>query len=163
MVTSSTQARDPSSGRVKMWLGTIQSIFDHPIFGIGESQFRVLVPASGWAYNHPHNIVLQVALQWGLVGAACYFPIGAIILVHFQRTARRMGTAALPAYLTVMSLLVYSMYEGTLYHPYPIAMMLVGIAWVISSEPRANLTAENPALVPGAATLQSRAALTPAD
>ena len=43
-----------------------------------------------------------------------------------------MGSAALPAYLTATSLLIYSLYEGTMYHPYPIAMLAVAVAWAFA-------------------------------
>lgn len=130
---TSSQAEDPGSGRLEIWLGTWREFWKRPMFGFGESQFRDHVPEALGAYNHPHNVILQILFQWGLVGAICYFSLALALLAGLQKNAIKIGNAALPAYLTMVSLLVYSLYEGTLYHPYPIAMLVVAMAWIWTS------------------------------
>ena len=123
---------DPGTGRLEIWRGTARMFLERPLFGFGESQFRLLLPEVEGAYNHPHNWVLQILFQWGLVGAVCYFSLAVFIWFRFEGAIRRMGSAALPAYLTATSLLIYSLYEGTMYHPYPIAMLAVAVAWAFA-------------------------------
>ena len=135
----SSSSDDPGSGRTEIWLGTLRVFRDKPLFGYGESQFRLLVPEVHGAYNHPHNWMLQILFQWGLVGAFCYFALAALVWIHFERSVRDLGDSALPAYLVAISLLVYALYEGTLYHPYPIAMLALAITWAIAAASRPNL------------------------
>lgn len=147
---------DPGSGRLEIWLGTLSMVPQSPWFGFGESQFRSLVIEGGHAYNHPHNWFLQILFQWGIVGAACYFALAAFVLCRFYRSARGMGTAALPAFLVAINLLICSLYEGTLYHPYPISMLLLALAWTIAfgqrSDSSVNLGLGDPRLPAGAAS-----------
>ena len=135
----SSSSDDPGSGRTEIWLGTLRVFRDKPLFGYGESQFRLLVPEVHGAYNHPHNWMLQILFQWGLVGAFCYFALAALVWIHFERSVRDLGDSALPAYLVAISLLVYALYEGTLYDPYPIAMLALAITWAIAAASRPNL------------------------
>lgn len=128
-----SNASDPGSGRLEVWLGTLQACLERPLFGYGESQFRLLVPEVEGALNHPHNVFLQILFQWGLVGATCYFVLAIFLLVRFKNSIQQLGSAALPAYFVTVALLTYSLYEGTLYHPYPIAMLATGIAWALAS------------------------------
>lgn len=119
-----------ASGRIPMWTGTLRAIFERPLFGYGEGQFRFVVPESLGFFNHPHNSLLQIALQWGLVGLA-------LTLLLFGTAAGRIFEARnrdaedVPALLVAASLLIYSFYEGTLYHPYPIMMLTVAAAFLI--------------------------------
>jgi O-antigen ligase len=124
---------DPGSGRLEVWLGALRVYLERPLFGFGESQFRLLVPEGHGLYNHPHNAVLQILFQWGLAGAACYFALAAFVWLRFEKAVRQTGNAALPAYLVAVSLVTYSLFEGTLYHPYPIAMLAVAVASVLAT------------------------------
>jgi O-antigen ligase len=126
---------DVTSGRTEIWLGTVRKALEHPLFGFGESQFRTVVPESGGGLNHPHNILPQVLLQWGIVGAACFFSLAAFLWLRFHRSAKRTGDQTIPAYLVATALLTYSLFEGSLYHPYPIAMLAVALAWVLAGHP----------------------------
>lgn len=125
---------DIASGRIPMWTGTFRAIAERPLFGYGEGQFRFVVPESLGFFNHPHNALLQIAFQWGLVGLALSF-------VLFCAAARRILEARdrdaenVPAQLVAISLLVYSCYEGTLYHPYPIMILALAAAFIIAPLP----------------------------
>jgi O-antigen ligase len=122
-----------SSGRLSMWAGTIEKILTRPLLGYGESQFRLVVPEARGDYNHPHNVVLQILLQWGLVGGLCFAVLAALIARTFYIETATEPRAHLPAFLVVVSLLTMSLFEGTLYHPYPIMMLAVGLAATIGS------------------------------
>lgn len=137
-IWASSEGDNPDTGRLEVWLGTLRVIPQSPWIGFGESQFRSLVPEAGGVFNHPHNWLLQIVFQWGVIGAACYFALAAFVLHRFYRSTRAIGSAALPAFLVATSLLVYALYEGTLYHPYPISMLLVAIAWVVTGDTRSG-------------------------
>lgn len=121
-----------SSGRPALWRGTLREIAKRPWFGHGEGQFRRQVPESGGIFNHPHNIVLQLLFQWGVIGTLLSLALVAALLTRLIAAARVAQAAALPPLLVVTGLLVYSLYEGALFHPYPMAMTAFMIAVVMS-------------------------------
>jgi O-antigen ligase len=121
-----------SSGRLSMWAGSLRSIFQRPLFGYGEGQFHSVVPQAT-EFNHPHNAVLQVLLQWGLVGALCFFALGALLLWRCKDALVKRDAENLPALLVGASLLIMSLYEGSLFHPYPIMMIAASVGLIIAS------------------------------
>ena len=143
VVTSVAQATvdEVSSGRLWMWRDTLSVIAQRPFFGFGESQFRFVVPASLGAFNHPHNLVLQVLLQWGIVGGACFFALACAVWHRFHVLGRRMVPAAVPALLVANAMLAFSLVEGSFYHPYPIMMTALALAFVLSAREAADSAA----------------------
>mgnify|MGYP003578640714 CR=1 FL=1 len=124
------------STRLSTWLGTIREIFDRPLFGHGESQFRNLVPEAMGKYTHPHNAVLQITFNWGIIGSACFFALGAMLLWRSVRRAQS-GTDECPAaLLVILGLLVMSLYEGSLHHPYPVMMVVLGFTFLLTAPAR---------------------------
>ena len=120
-----------ASGRITIWTGTLRAIFARPLFGYGEGQFRFVVPEGLGFFNHPHNSLLQIALQWGLVGLA----LSLVLFIAFARRvfeARHRDVENAPALLVATSLLIYSLCEGTLYHPYPIMILAVAAAFLLA-------------------------------
>jgi O-antigen ligase len=128
----SSKGNNPDSGRLEIWFSTLRMVRQSPWFGFGESQFHLLVAEAAGQFYHPHNWPLQILFQWGVIGAICYFALAAFVLHKFYGSIRIVGAAALPAFLVATSLLVYSLYEGTLYHPYPISMLIVAITWTLA-------------------------------
>lgn len=128
-------ADEMASGRLALWTASARAALDRPLFGYGESQFGIAVP--GWAeFNHPHNVFVQVLVQWGIVGFICFFSLAGLLGWHFVTGARRGGPDMVPAFLVAGSLATMSLYEGTLYHPYPVMMLIVALAFVLSTHSR---------------------------
>ncbi len=123
---------DMSSGRLDMWIGTFDAILEQPLFGYGESQFRIVVPEAFGGFNHPHNALLQILFQWGLTGGACFVALAAWVV---WKVCRATGGSPnhVPAFLVAASLLTMALFEGTLYHAYPIMMIAVGVGVIVGS------------------------------
>lgn len=132
------------SGRVTMWLGTWRTVLERPLFGYGDSQFNRIVPEALGIYNHPHNAVLQILFQWGFVGGACFFAIGLALCWRALGNARTSGAAHAPAFLVAASLLVMALYEGSLYHPYPIMMIALSFSSLLAAGKNAEAEMELP-------------------
>ena len=75
-----------SSGRTELWVISLQLIAEHPLLGIGPMQFAALPNVT---FAHPHNLVLQVAVEWGIPAALLLF--GALLwaALHWLAFARR--------------------------------------------------------------------------
>jgi len=132
--TGGNSADEIGSGRVEMWAGTLRLALERPLFGHGESRFQFLVPEALDTYSHPHNVILQLLFQWGSVGLICFSLLAAAVGWIFLRASRTGGAYLAPAFLVVTSLLTMSLYEGTLFHPYPIMMIAIGIAYMLAAE-----------------------------
>ena len=59
-------ARGLGGGRLDIWAMAIQGIQEHPLTGIGMNAFR-FIPGADY---HPHNFVLQLALEGGIPALA---------------------------------------------------------------------------------------------
>jgi len=59
-----------TSGRIEMWRITVEDIQQHPLLGIGPMNY---VCVSQKRIGHPHNFLLQLASEWGIVVAIAVF------------------------------------------------------------------------------------------
>jgi len=130
-------ADELTSGRLTMWSDSARAVLERPFFGIGDGQYRSAVPAWG-GYTHPHNVFIQIAIIWGLVGLACFVALASILGWRFFIAARSGDNKMVPPFLVAGGLATMAMYEGTLHHPYPVMMMVIALAFVLSSSAAAK-------------------------
>lgn len=124
-----------SSGRTAIWRETWAAIVDRPLFGHGEGQFRSQIAAAGGGLNHPHNAVLQFLYQWGIVGTA---GLALMLSAGGLRLRRLTGHASgtdFAAFGTLAGLLAIAMFEGALYHAYPVMIAVLCLAVLNASAP----------------------------
>lgn len=119
------------NGRVEIWAAAIDAISARPWFGYGEAQAFLALDWPVWmsVMPHPHNVVLQVLLAWGFVGAALLAPLGFML----GRVVFRQGQSdprLLPVMAAAVVLAAFSMIDGTLYgiHPTSVFAMAMGLA-----------------------------------
>ena len=123
-----------SSGRLVIWRGTLDAIMQRPLFGYGEGQFPFVVPVAQ-AFNHPHNIILQLLVQWGLAGTLIFAALASLVAVQLKRALATPSPDQVPPFLVLVSLLTMSLYEGTFFHTYPLMMIAFSVA-MLGQEPR---------------------------
>ena len=123
-----------ATGRVEHWKYAAGKIAERPLFGHGTSQYQA-VRQDPLNYNHPHNALLQVAFDWGLVGAALFFGLLGALLWRGHRAAAAAPREALPAWLCAVSLLTIGLYDGALYYPYPVTMILFSAVYLVTLRP----------------------------
>ncbi|MDA0746228.1 MAG: tetratricopeptide repeat protein [bacterium] len=91
---SSADAR----GRLTLWQHTLEMIRDHPFLGVGLGSWQVAYPLydrGDWitanaAPQRPHNDLLWILSEIGLLGFACY---AWLLFVFFRTTWRALRTA----------------------------------------------------------------------
>jgi O-antigen ligase len=120
---SEKTANAVASGRIDLWWGAIRALRAHPIFGYGEGQFIIAVPEAQHIYHHPHNMLLQSMVQWGVVGAFLLAVLGVATWWSLYRATRTSGDRAVPAFVAVNGFAVYAMFDGVFFFVYP--MMIV--------------------------------------
>lgn len=122
------------SGRWAMWKETAGFIAQRPWFGWGGDAFRVLM---GWRKEiQPHNSLLQVLLEWGVVGAvSLLLLLGHLLSVALHRfwvvRVAARGSATLVSFglglALALSLLALSLVDGVFYHGTPMAFLAAAI------------------------------------
>lgn len=116
-LTALTRPPTGTTGRAGMWLGCLRMIAAAPWLGLGPMHFALYQGRSG---AHPHNLLMQIAVEWGVAAALL---LGVLILgglAAWLRHARRPAEdAPWRAGLTAMlvTALVYAMVDGMLVTP----------------------------------------------
>lgn len=111
--------RESSSGRVDLWVNALQCWSQHPIIGCGFYQLEQFPDLSA----HPHNILIQVLTETGLIG------FGFLVLIGFK-IAKSISWNLKQNYFVIAALLAVSIdlsLSGI--HVYPITQM--AILWLL--------------------------------
>jgi O-antigen ligase len=112
------------SGRIAIWRDSIHEIAAHPLFGQGPEGYALSGCCVTWV-THPHNFVLQLLMEFGLVGcsAALLLAGRAVSLMGggsgflklvMASPKNRVLTSALAAYLAL------GLIDGMLYFVVPL-------------------------------------------
>ncbi|WP_300975162.1 O-antigen ligase family protein [Sphingomonas sp. LHG3406-1] len=114
-VNRMTESSD--NGRIELWRDVIELISQRPWFGYGEGQTEILTGII-WCF-HPHNIILQVLLAWGVVGLVLV-----VILAVWaaRKTLERSSPETLPLVCSIIGLAFYSFIDGALYNIHTVAI-----------------------------------------
>lgn len=92
--------------RVAIWKATLQMIKENPLLGIGTGSFDYVYEVKDVTYRYPHNIVLEVMVEQGILGTLIWvgFYLYSLILAFrgFWRKPQANGM-----YLLGLALLVY--------------------------------------------------------
>ena len=121
------------NGRFYVWSKTIELISQRPWFGYGEAQLDYLSPMP-WI-THPHNIVLQVLLAWGIVGLALVICLSAWA---GRRIFRLVDREILPPIIVIIALAVYAQIDGAIYNVHTAAIFAACVGVVIRNESRSR-------------------------
>lgn len=85
------------SGRVELWQETVRAIGERPVFGHGEAQIHELSEVVAAMYTlHPHNLLLQSLLAWGVAGTILLRPWPGLCCAPSSRQREPMGGITLP-------------------------------------------------------------------
>ena len=118
-----------TSGRLTLWNQSLKAIQSKPILGSGAGE----QPKFGPQYNsdHPHNIILQFILDWGLVGAIIFIVSVIAFYRHLwrKRALIREDPISIIATAILLYLLMHSMVSGALFMR--LNLIIAAIAWAI--------------------------------
>lgn len=136
---SASSVNELSTNRLIIWAYLWDFIVQRPWFGWGGEAFHAV---SDYNVNQAHNLVLQLLLEWGVVGSVV---IGGPLLVLAVRggwcyrvvMARGGGVMGLGGGL-VVALLLLSLVDGVFYHGLPSAYLALGYAAMLAGLKVAN-------------------------
>lgn len=128
---------DPESGPGRLnsiaqraglyWLA-VDLFVAHPVLGVGTSGFEVAARTAPGIEGHdyPHNLVLQIASEFGLVGLALFGALGILALLWWRPSSTAsVALAALALFLLLSALLSNGLYENRMLW----GVWLVLLAW----------------------------------
>jgi O-antigen ligase len=112
------------SGRVQIWRDALRVIARHPLFGMGTEAYRI-TGCCDRRVAQPHNFVLQLLMQFGVVGSAllaalCWRAVRALgggrraVALMFA-SPENLALAAM-----VAAFLAFSCIDGLLYREVPL-------------------------------------------
>ena len=115
--------------RINVWLAVIEMIRDRPILGIGpgNTAFNKIYPL----YQQPrytalsaYSILLEVAVETGFIGLACFiwlliitFNHGILQLMRLRQRQERSGFWLMGAIATLLGMLAHGTVDTVLYRP----------------------------------------------
>lgn len=148
-----------SNPRIPVYRKTLEVIADHPIFGVGTSDFQAAaveygITASGVAVTHPHNGPLTIAAERGLIGLAVFiyfaFALGVLLkdgLAGSSGERKAMLTAVLAVFVAITA---HLMVDYTLGGPVFLAelFVLAGCAVVLTRAATREVTEDEGDPVP---------------
>jgi O-antigen ligase len=134
IVAATVRTADATTGRTGLWANVARAVAKRPVFGHGEGQMPYV--AKFYTAFHPHNVVLQLLLAWGMVGLTC-----AVILAFYfaQASIRLVRSGAdelLPPFLAMVALAVPALVDGSLFHLLPVSIFAACAGMVGARMPR---------------------------
>lgn len=123
------------SGRTEIWDFAFTKIFENPYFGIGPRNFRNLDFSNTnlTSHYHPHNMVLELALETGIIGLGLTTIIGVLVLrktwkVLYSNNLYAVNTLHSSAQAILLSLLVYilaAQFMTSIFHGWWLSYLLL--------------------------------------
>lgn len=121
-----------SSGRTELWKDAARLILDRPLLGYGGGQFQFASRAARNMYRHPHDFILQVTFDWGVLGGGaflCMLVLAWLIILKVRKGGNFVSKAGC---VGTASMLGFALLDGILFYPYPIAITLVFLVAALS-------------------------------
>lgn len=104
------------AGRYAMWREAWEHIGENVLFGLGTGNFSKILPA--WALgaklHHPHNIVIEYFIEWGIIGiAVMIFLLTSPIIVWLRmRKSERYSSQTKELSNLFFTLFVFTLVNG---------------------------------------------------
>lgn len=130
----------------------VKMFSEHPFFGVGIQGFRFLSP-NPLTYNYPHNLILELGAELGLLAAVSFLAIAACAFNEIWKQLRDPDQSRNSPVLTVFLLLLFvfldAMVSGDINDlrfmwfvfglPYVLRMFQASRTFVVLNEPTPNL------------------------
>lgn len=88
-----------SSGSLNFWAEAAELTAKRPLFGYGVNQFQFTIQIADGRFGHPHNFVMQVFFDWGIVGGSAFLGLFALAVASILRR-REWATQSYPIAVT---------------------------------------------------------------
>ena len=111
--------------RIDLWQLAWSHMFDQPFTGIGVNTFRFLTDVNGEVVqaSHPHNFLLHLFLETGMIGGLMSLGLLWMMIRYFTKASHSnlYGTAGLAS---IAAFLVAALTSTSLFHPWWLTMLV---------------------------------------
>jgi O-antigen ligase len=121
-----------SSNRLAIWTVSINAITESPWFGFGPNGYYFI--QGHFFGRHPHNMLLQFFLDWGMIGGCIFLLI--LLYGMFKGIKLLVSTnnaSCALALLVISALTLHGLTSGTYYYAQPIFYLLLAFAIIPAS------------------------------
>lgn len=128
--------------RVFLLHSTMHMIEDHPVFGVGLSQFNAVYTQQGYILpqarepqlKSPHNIFLHILVETGVVGFIPFILLWLYMLYYVVQAVRSNTPYAIAVLLGFIVILVHGMVDYVFLHRGPNQITFLLLSFVILSK-----------------------------
>lgn len=124
-----------TGGRLTMWRDALSLVAQHPLLGWGFDQYRFNTFGQFDEAIQPHNIIINLLLDVGIVGTICvvavvfsYWLKGLLSILRDETASYKIG-----AFTALNALLAISLVDGALYHPDPSTLIAILFAILLAT------------------------------
>lgn len=128
-----TVIRGDDFARWKMWIGSFYTWLDNPILGIGGGNFILQDNTVSLNFGHPHNLFVQLVVEWGIVGITLVL----MILLMFYQLIRNRHKVSPILFGGCFALLFNALLSGAFVYPISQILTVFFFSFVFS---KINLT-----------------------
>lgn len=119
--------------RSRIWTLTLSKILEKPFLGWGAYSYAFLAGDQGWLPAHPHQSVLQLAFEYGvLVAFAIVIFVGYAIFELFKRVRALGDDWAVVYFTSLIALAMNAQYSAVLVMPVGQMMVVVLVARLLN-------------------------------
>lgn len=131
--TMSADANEASGRRLELWAETIKIIAAHPWFGVGHDQIINHYPEKFDLVQQPHNFILQILADFGVIGASALLVVILGLLIRAFVAARAAPEHGRLAAFTLLGTFgVISLVDGVFYGPDTLAVTAMALAVLLT-------------------------------
>jgi O-antigen ligase len=128
-MAESLNSDDLSSGRWQIWQFAVEAIKTAPFFGHGAGNYRVNMELlTGLPFNHPHNFVLQLVYDWGIVGGGLALTLIAGLGFMLLRSDEGTVDERFLSLSGFVGTIAMASIDGALFYPLPIIIAVALIS-----------------------------------
>lgn len=118
--------RSGSSNRLALWNGSLQYWSEHFLLGMGGANFIYFDRSINYQQvAHPHNIILQLLVEWGVIGTV----ICLLILLFYYQLFRQHVKIPVILFMGLIAFFINSLLSGAYIYPISQLSMLVFISF----------------------------------
>ncbi|PMO62644.1 hypothetical protein BCT06_01295 [Vibrio breoganii] len=118
--------------RVEQWYEAFIMFIEQPWLGYGPGSYRFLSEFGlNYGFNHPHNFILQILFEFGVVGLFCIGTYLALLAVKSLFLLQKTKDESLDlSIIMIGGLIVHGLVSGPLFHAQPVMIIVFLISYV---------------------------------
>lgn len=125
MSQTSENVNQFSTGRLNFWAEAAELTAKRPLFGYGVNQFQFTSQIADGRFRHPHNFVMQVFFDWGIVGGSAFLGLFAFAVAGILRRRGRATQSYPIAVAGFTTMAALAAIDGIFYYPTTLALTVL--------------------------------------